>query len=426
MEDITCSSDGKFFAVKVVPSFGGAFKNHLALEFSASFPDEYPQKAIENIRLEVLTGDLKASSVQYLQKFIENETSNHIGEPMVFALVEKLKDELSGYNENMDRGLFKSLPNDVLLIVMDYLDSADLARMAQVNRNTRKVSEEDRLWKNLYSKEYRLPEGIEENGWKRAYYEKKSYVPYPLRLVFSIVERKDTGDEWGEGDFRHNFRRELDEKFRITLSGRNSGQIYRSGIRLGYYRFLEQMSVDSEKFRGNPKCPYVGKILGYVILCPSKRIMELIANFMEISRGSVANESDSSYWISCVKLETFRLYDFLNKREAATYYGEEVDTQIDTFDRMGVLVNPRVTKKRVKYLNSLVETVNSILIPFVKRTEEVQKPVEFQVGQKLYPFQLKQSIFGNSFTAKYGELAVSIWVFNRHEIIKVTNSYITD
>lgn len=44
------------FSVRVVPSFGGAFKNHLAVRMYLKYPRDYPQSHFTQIRLEVVEG----------------------------------------------------------------------------------------------------------------------------------------------------------------------------------------------------------------------------------------------------------------------------------------------------------------------------------------------------------------------------------
>jgi len=84
----------------------------------------------------------------------------------------------------------------------------------------------------------------------------------------------------------------------------------------------------------------------------------------------------------------------------------------------------RKQKKRVKYLNDVVDLVNATLSPLERKTRRdlhkvVKRVVEYSTGQVLYPFAMNVDLLVPDFASRLGEPYVPLWVYNFSEIMLV-------
>ena len=159
-------------------------------------------------------------------------------------------------------------------------------------------------------------------------------------------------------------------------------------------------------------CPYIGNSLGYVQFWVKSSVDLVLRAFVRVSRGVLARVSSPNEFIMCTRQSSMRVINVLSVNGA------------DPFAELGFIVDPRKTKKRVKYLNDVVDQVNSILAPLIrKRTDQSQrKPVEYNIGQKLYPFHLEEKALIPDYSKRSGEPAISLWVLNFWELLNVAGT----
>ncbi len=70
------------------------------------------------------------------------QSESLVGQPMVFLLIEKLKEHLELFNDCMNEGSFIMLSDELVVKVFNHLSPKELARMAMVNKNFKRLSEE--------------------------------------------------------------------------------------------------------------------------------------------------------------------------------------------------------------------------------------------------------------------------------------------
>ncbi|KAL6058671.1 hypothetical protein QOT17_014707 [Balamuthia mandrillaris] len=199
----------KAFAIRINPYTASADTNHLAVDLRVEFGEEYPCTAPpKDIDLSLVKGSLSDWALADLREMLRREARALVGEAMIFALIEKLKELLQLYNEDNKLGLFAYLGDETVLQIFGLLDVHDLVSAALVNTYWHRISLDDSLWQ-YHTERYfghvlqkRAPELLLEESWyeqfKSYYGRRRFHVSDGLRYTAVVMERVGTGDIWVE------------------------------------------------------------------------------------------------------------------------------------------------------------------------------------------------------------------------------------
>lgn len=128
--------------------------------FTGRFPTDYPNQTIQSIQLNILEGHLPEEIVDSLATILNKEVCFYFtlisqakkleGEAVVFALVERLKEELTYINEIVLHGEFGLVSGDIIIEIFRFLSIYDLGRIASVSKRFHKLSESNIVSENRF------------------------------------------------------------------------------------------------------------------------------------------------------------------------------------------------------------------------------------------------------------------------------------
>jgi hypothetical protein len=82
---------------------------------------------------------------------------------------------------------FKTLPSEVILFIISYLNVKELAIVARLNKRMKLLTENDVLWKSLSIKNLEIFKADPENTWKETYKICKTQGMERLRHKFKRI-----------------------------------------------------------------------------------------------------------------------------------------------------------------------------------------------------------------------------------------------
>jgi len=283
--------------------------------------------------------------------------------------------------------------------------------------------QENRLWKEICRSNPKIEASFEdERNWKQEYIKQLDLEVPELKYIAAVVARKDTGDEWLThishlGSWQESFKKDMKEMFHMQLTGERNGKIIfePKSVRVGHYRFFDEIEanwIETYEKYSMRECPYVGVILGFIQFSVEAHGSKVLEAITSVARGVLAEACGKNY-ILCVRKVNVRIVNMVDRGTDSRFWEE-----------LGVLIHPKKTKKRVKYLNDVVDLVNATLSPLERKTRRdlhkvVKRVVEYSTGQVLYPFAMNVDLLVPDFASRLGEPYVPLWVYNFSEIMLV-------
>jgi len=423
------------YAIQIIPHFEGNYQNQLTLHFEFIFPEDYPNVpfGLEHINIK-FSKPFSPELVRELREYVVRSSDELIGTPMVYNLIEKLKEYLEQINPILNEGAIIALSDESIMTVFEYLSPDDLGWVACVNKNWKRISEDSRLWREFCLAEsekfahLKLTKGETldteslELDWKSVYLNMMHRRISEMMFVSPIMIRRGTGDEWPSHiiswtDF-------FPAQFKKHYFSLSKGHIMHKNpwtgetALCGHYRLLSKQKGDFlfGKSEWVPyvrslvtECPYLGEIAGYFLFTPLKNLSaSLLTAVMQECRSVVARVHDSQEYIPSVHFQRILIGEVLNRTPQET-------------ETIGLLSNPlRVTSVNL-YLTDLVNYINR-KISFAGSKEEVgskeKKKKKIPIKQfieykdragKMYPFKFEHyEYFGSLLSRTW----LKVWIYN--------------
>eukprot|EP01119_Soliformovum_irregulare_P019351 TRINITY_DN60_c0_g2_i1.p1 TRINITY_DN60_c0_g2~~TRINITY_DN60_c0_g2_i1.p1 ORF type:complete len:466 (-),score=102.99 TRINITY_DN60_c0_g2_i1:14-1411(-) len=400
----TNSNGTTSFNIKVVANFSNSSRNFMTGIFSGSFPSGYPDEPLQDIQLKIEEGTLPGGMTEYFQDLLRSESLKLIGEPMLYVLIDKLREQLEEYNEDITEGEFLLLSNEVRYTIFTYLEAIDLARLSCTNKMIRVAADDNGIWEEVCHDEFgeldNIPEEVPPRYFKDLYMKRKGLAVPDLPLMLAVRSRIDTGDSFPiaiEDGWMPIIRQEMYTYHQLVLPEK-LGRIFLQSTRMGYIRLVSKDEGDyiikkdpelwenfQSTFRREENCPYLGEIVGYLRFHIADELrmtfqgLTFVDNLLESARGPLIR-LDQRMCEVAVKRKVVLINHILSGKEDLPW-----------------IVKPNRVKKRISYLNEVVEQLNLVLTPLYnkdrknargKANGEIIKPIAFADVQILYPFRL--------------------------------------
>jgi hypothetical protein len=82
------------------------------------------------------------------------------GQPTIFLLIETLKEYLEKFNYDYIEGFFSLLNDELIIKIFSYLNARELCILSKVNKNFKRLSEDEKLWKEICQKEIKYQNSL--------------------------------------------------------------------------------------------------------------------------------------------------------------------------------------------------------------------------------------------------------------------------
>jgi len=283
-----------------------------------TLPSDYPN-SVPKIELYPFGLRLHQSTIDFLLEDLNQEASTHLGQAMIYDLVDFMRDKLVNLENDISLGDIFILPDETILYISSFLNIQCLGILLQVSISFNKLVNRPSVWKERYFNLCSYKERVKhdkdkDQNWKRKCLSKSRFIQnddsdFNYKYLISIMDRIGTGDSWIGSNWQENFITEFQKSAKVILQSYldpYEGKILNSTDKslIGTYKLMMPSYIQSV-FRSKNwfnrrsnmniyNCRYLGDEKGWCAftLYSSVHNQRVMTSLIQICRGIFKQVSD--------------------------------------------------------------------------------------------------------------------------------------